>query len=152
VRSDAAAWDAFVEGTEHGSYLQLDGWARVKAPNGWTARRVVAGPPGARIGLQVLLRRPRPLPWAFAYGPRGPVAEAWTAAAIEELTAAIRAAGPTFGRVSHLRIDPEVEADGPHDPGGALRAALEGAGWHAAASVQPPTSRVVDFSPDQETL
>jgi lipid II:glycine glycyltransferase (peptidoglycan interpeptide bridge formation enzyme) len=43
---DPAAWDAFVEGTEHGSYLQLDGWAQVKAANGWAARRIVAGAPG----------------------------------------------------------------------------------------------------------
>lgn len=151
-RSDAATWDAFVESTEHGSYLQLDGWARVKAPNGWVCRRVVAGDSGERIGLQVLLRRPRPLPWAFAYAPRGPVAEAWTASAISGLTAALHAASPELGRVSHVRVDPEVEADGPHDPGGALCSALEGAGWRPAPSVQPPTSRVVDLAADEQAL
>ncbi len=152
LRRDASAWDAFVEGTEHGSYLQLDGWARVKAPNGWRARRVVAGDPGQRIGLQVLLRRPRPLPWAFAYAPRGPVAEAWTPAAIAELTGALRAAGPELGRISHVRVDPEVEADGPDDQGGALRTAMERAGWQAAPSIQPPTSRVVDLAADEDAL
>jgi len=152
LRRDAVAWDAFVEGTEHGSYLQLDGWAQVKAPNGWLARRVVAGRQGERIGLQLLLRRPRPLPWAFAYAPRGPVAEAWTASAIDELTAALRAAGPAIGRVSHVRIDPEVEADGPNDPGGTLRAALERAGWRTAPSIQPPTSRVVDLAAGEDDL
>ncbi len=152
LRRDAAAWDAFVEGTEQGSYLQLDGWARVKAPNGWVARRVVAGAAGERIGLQVLLRRPRPLPWSFAYAPRGPVAEAWTAASISALTAALRAASAELGRVSHVRVDPEVEADGPDDPGGALRSAFESAGWQPAASVQPPTSRVVDLAPDEDVL
>ena len=71
---DAAAWDAFVEGDR----------ARVVPP----ARRLGAGQGAerldsradvigrrrraARIGAQVLLRRPRPLPWAFAYAPRGP--------------------------------------------------------------------------------
>jgi peptidoglycan pentaglycine glycine transferase (the first glycine) len=149
---DPAAWDAFVEGTRHGSYLQLDGWARVKAPNGWAARRIVAGAPGRRIGMQVLLRRPRPLPWAFAYAPRGPVAEAWTAGAINDLTAALRAARADLGRVSHVRIDPEVEADGPDDPGGSLRAALEGAGWQPGPSVQPPTSRLIDLSASEEAL
>jgi lipid II:glycine glycyltransferase (peptidoglycan interpeptide bridge formation enzyme) len=152
LRRDGAAWDAFVEGTEHGSYLQLDGWARVKAPNGWVARRIVTGAPGERIGLQVLLRRPRPLPWAFAYAPRGPVAEAWTAGSIDALTTALRGAGRDLGRVSHVRIDPEVEADGPHDPSGALRAALERAGWRPAPSVQPPTSRVVDLAPGEDAL
>ena len=152
LRRDPAAWDAFVEGTEHGSYLQLDGWARVKAANGWTARRILAGEPGARIGLQVLLRRPRPLPWAFAYAPRGPVAEAWTPAAVLALPAELRAAGGALGRVSHVRIDPEVEADGPDDAAGSLRAALAVAGWRPAASVQPPSTRVVDLGADEAVL
>ena len=151
-RGDPAAWDAFVEGTEHGSYLQLDGWARVKAPNGWVARRVVTGAPGARIGMQVLLRRPRPLPWSFAYAPRGPVAETWTPEAIRALTGALRGATADLGRVSHVRIDPEIEADGPQDPGGSLRAALEAAGWQAAPSIQPPSSRVVDLGADEAAL
>jgi peptidoglycan pentaglycine glycine transferase (the first glycine) len=149
---DEAAWDAFVESTAHGSYLQLAGWARVKRPNGWAARRILAGEPGARIGMQLLLRRPRPLPWAFAYAPRGPVAETWTPAAIASLTAAIRAARDDLGRVSHVRIDPEVELDGPDDPGGALRGGLAAAGWQPAPSVQPPTSRVIDLGPDEEAL
>ena len=146
--AEPSAWDAFVEGTEHGSYLQLAGWARVKAANGWAARRVVAGAPGSRIGMQLLLRRPRPLPWAFGYAPRGPVAESWTAEALAELTGAIRAARVELGRVSHLRIDPEVEAGGPDDRDGALRAGLAGAGWTPAPSVQPPSSRVIDLAAD----
>ena len=150
--SSAETWDAFVESTEHGSYLQLDGWARVKAANGWSARRIVTGDGGARIGIQLLLRRPRPLPWAFAYAPRGPVAEAWGAGAIDRLTASIREARPELGRVSHVRIDPEVEVDGPQDPGGALRAALEAAGWRPGPSIQPPSSRVIDLAADEDAL
>jgi lipid II:glycine glycyltransferase (peptidoglycan interpeptide bridge formation enzyme) len=151
-RRDPVAWDAFVEGTAHGSYLQLAGWARVKAPNGWAAHRLLAGEPGRRIGLQLLLRRPRPLPWSLGYAPRGPVAEAWTALALADLTAAIREARPALGRVSHVRVDPEVEADGPDDPGGALRDAFAAAGWRAAPSVQPPTSRVIDLAADEAAL
>lgn len=152
LRRDDAAWDAFVEGTEHGSHLQLHAWTRVKAANGWSARRVVAGAPGSRSGLQLLLRRPRPLPWTFAYGPRGPVAEAWTAAALGELTVAIRAAAPDLGRVSHIRIDPAVEENGPEDRDGMVRAALAAAGWAMAPAVQPPTSRVIDLAADEEAL
>ena len=73
---EPAAWDAFVEANELGSYLQRTAWARVKTVNGWSSARVVAGG-AAPIGAQVLLRRPRPLPWAFAYAPRGPVASMW---------------------------------------------------------------------------
>ena len=36
----ADAWDAFVEASDPGSYLQLGGWATVKAVNGWSAQRL----------------------------------------------------------------------------------------------------------------
>ena len=41
---------------------------------------------GDAIGAQVLVRRPRPLPWAFAYAPRGPVARTWSADEIGAFT------------------------------------------------------------------
>ena len=124
-------WDAFVEASEPGSYLQLSPWAGVKAVNGWSSHRIVAdAEPGGPIGAQILVRRPRPMPWAFAYAPRGPVATSWTPAAIEAFTGRVRGGLPSAaGRVSHLRIDPEIEADGPSDPDGALRRALRAAGW-----------------------
>ena len=107
LRRDPAAWDAFVERTEYGSYLQLDGWARVKAANGWAARRIVAGAPGAPDRDAAPPAPARPLPWAFAYAPRGPVAESWTTEAVGELTAAIRAApkepGPCLARSDRPR-------------------------------------------------
>ncbi len=56
------------------------------------------------------------------------------------------------GRVSHLRIDPEIELDGPQDPDGALRRDLGSAGWRPASSIQPNASRVIDLRPDEEAL
>ena len=102
--AEPAAWDAFVVSNELGSYLQRTAWARVKAVNGWTSARVVAG--GASpIGAQVLLRRPRPLPWAFAYAPRGPVAAAWTAASLGDVHggAAVGLARPGLARADRSR-------------------------------------------------
>ena len=135
-----AAWDAFVADGRPGSYLQLAGWARVKAVNGWTHERIVSGvdhpsisgapsPPDAAsvVGAQVLLRRPRPLPWTFAYAPRGPVTAAWTTDTIAAFTDACRAALPSH-RVSHLRIDPELERDAGIDEGGALPRSVRAAG------------------------
>ena len=90
---DAAAWDRFVETQEPGSYMQRTEWAAVKAVNGWTAHRIVAEPgqsADAPIGAQILVRRPRPMPWGFAYAPRGPVATTWSAASIEAFTTGIR--------------------------------------------------------------
>ncbi len=143
-------WDGFVAAAPLGSYLQRTAWARVKAVNGWRDVRVVAAGGDGPIGAQILLRRPRPLPWAFAYAPRGPVAAAWTAESIARFTAAVRSA--RLGRVSHLRIDPEVEADGPFDGAGALRTALEAAGWRTAPPIQPARTRIIDLRADEDAL
>jgi peptidoglycan pentaglycine glycine transferase (the first glycine) len=154
VERDAAAWDGWVAGTTLGSYLQLTPWAAVKAANGWSSIRLATsgdadGAPPA--GAQVLLRRPRPMPWAFAYAPRGPVATDWSAGTIEALTDRLRV-GLRAARVSHLRIDPEVERDGPLDPDGALRDGLRLAGWRPASPIQPGSTRVVDLRADEEAL
>jgi lipid II:glycine glycyltransferase (peptidoglycan interpeptide bridge formation enzyme) len=159
---DDAAWDALVERGNPGSYLQLSGWARVKAVNGWAADRIVAGAttnsaaghrPGPVIGAQVLLRRPRPLPWTIAYAPRGPVTEAWTAEAVAAFTEeARRALRAHPGRIAHLRIDPEIEAGGARDRDGAIRHALRAAGWRPADPIQPNATRIVDLTMDEDAL
>ena len=153
---DDPSWDAFVAAGDPGSYLQLAGWSRVKAVNGWTRARLIGGSTAAAatpVGAQILLRRPRPLPWAFAYAPRGPVTAAWTTESIGTFTAEIgsglRRAG---GRVSHLRIDPEIELDGPLDPDGVLRRSFRAAGWRPAPPIQPNATRIIDLTPDEGTL
>ena len=153
--ADPTSWDAFVEASDPGSYLQLPAWASVKAVNGWTAHRISAeaGGPGGTIGAQILVRRPRPMPWGFAYAPRGPVASGWTPDAIGAFTAAIRERLPAAaGRISHVRIDPEIEADGLLDPDGALRRALQDSGWRPAAPIQPNATRVIDLHGDEDAL
>lgn len=148
--TDGEDWDTRVERSEPGSYLQLRAWAAVKAVNGWTAHRVVADD---RVGAQILVRRPRPLPWGFAYAPRGPVARDWSVDEIRALTDAVRADLPrSAGRVSHLRIDPEIELDGPHDLDGRVRRALREAGWRPAPPIQPASTRVIDLRPDEDAL
>ncbi len=153
VAIDSEAWDAFVAASEPGSYLQSSPWARVKAVNGWRAMRIVSEIAGGRIGAQVLVRRPRSWPWAFAYAPRGPVASDWSAGAIGAFTDAVgemlRATGE---RVAVVRIDPELERDGPLDPDGELRRALRTAGWRAAPPVQPDMTRVIDLRADESAL
>jgi lipid II:glycine glycyltransferase (peptidoglycan interpeptide bridge formation enzyme) len=151
--ADDAAWDAFVAGADPGSYLQLSGWARVKAVNGWSSQRLLAGRGGDAIGAQVLVRRPRPMPWGFAYAPRGPVAASWTAEAIDRFTDETRTGLPKLaGRVSHLRIDPEIERDGPLDADGSLRRALRRSGWRPATPIQPTSTRIIDLRADEQTL
>ncbi len=156
---DPEAWDQFVEASEPGSYLQLGGWAAVKAVNGWSAHRLVTdadatdGRSRPWIGAQVLVRRPRPMPWGFAYAPRGPVAAAWTAETIECFTHEARRSLPLdAGRVSHLRVDPEIELDGPLDSDGRLRRAFRVAGWRPASPIQPNATRIVDLRADEVAL
>ncbi len=156
---DPSAWDRFVAGSDPGSYLQTSAWAAVKAVNGWSAHRVMAGgtaegtPEGSAIGAQVLVRRPRPMPWGFAYAPRGPVAAGWTPAVVGAFTTALRDRLPTTaGRVSHVRIDPEIEADGADDPDGTLRAALRTAGWRPTPPIQPNATRIIDLRADEDAL
>jgi lipid II:glycine glycyltransferase (peptidoglycan interpeptide bridge formation enzyme) len=147
---DTDAWDALVESSDPGSYLQLSGWAAVKAVNGWASHRVLAAD---RVGAQVLVRRPRPLPWAFAYAPRGPLGGGWTADELGAFTDAVRREVPRLaGRVSHLRIDPEIEVDGTYDQGGSLRRALAGYGWRPAPPIQPSSTRVIDLTADESVL
>jgi lipid II:glycine glycyltransferase (peptidoglycan interpeptide bridge formation enzyme) len=147
---EPADWDALVESSDPGSYLQLSAWAAVKAANGWAAHRILAGP---RVGAQVLVRRPRPLPWGFAYAPRGPVASAWSDEEVGAFSEAIRTRLPrASGRVSHLRIDPEIERDGPHDGDGRLRRALRDAGWRPASPIQPASTRIIDLRADEDAL
>ena len=144
------AWDAFVEASDPGSYLQLGGWATVKAVNGWQAHRVVE--PGV-VGAQILVRRPRPLPWGFAYAPRGPVAATWSPDEIATFSEQVRSGlGSVAGRVSHLRIDPEIETDAGPDAGGAVRRAFVDAGWRPAPPIQPASTRVIDLGPDEDAL
>ena len=150
---DPERWDAFVAGSDPGSYLQLSAWATVKAVNGWSAHRILAETT-TPIGAQILVRRPRPMPWGFAYAPRGPVAATtWTPEAIADFTAAVRdRLQASAGRISHVRIDPEIEVDGPLDPDGSLRRALRAAGWRSAPPIQPNATRIVDLRPDEEAL
>lgn len=155
IATDDQAWDAFVAAGSPGSYLQLAGWAAVKHVNGWSHVRVVAEPPSEAVpsvGAQILLRRPRPLPWAFAYAPRGPVTAAWTPETIGAFTAQIRSLPRAIGRISHLRIDPEIEQDGPLDPDSAVRSSLRAAGWRPATPIQPNATRIIDLTPDEATL
>ncbi|HEX7431967.1 MAG TPA: peptidoglycan bridge formation glycyltransferase FemA/FemB family protein [Candidatus Limnocylindrales bacterium] len=172
---DNASWDSFVARSNPGSYLQTTAWAEVKAPNGWTPVRFIGSSIGASqppadvatadedapeqageetaFGVQVLMRRPRLFPWAFAYAPRGPVLERWNTATLEAFTGELRhmiVSLPT--KVSHVRIEPEIELNGPLDVDGDFRHALRRCGWRSATPIQPPRTRQIDLRPDEAAL
>jgi peptidoglycan pentaglycine glycine transferase (the first glycine) len=147
-------WDAFVQASDPGSYLQLAAWAEVKAVNGWRAVRSVETDASDQplIGAQILVRRPRPMPWAFAYAPRGPVAADWSRDAIARFTTTLRGLRSVSGPVAHVRIDPEIELDGPFDTDGALRESLRATGWRPAPPIQPSATRLIDLQADEQAL
>ena len=157
------AWDAFVASADTGSYLQQSGWARVKAVNGWTSVRLVSGalaassaisaPSAPLIGAQILVRRPRPLPWGFAYAPRGPVSTGWSDEHVAVFSDLLRRRlRRKAGRIAHVRIDPEVELGGPHDQDGSFRRALRTSGWRPGSPIQPESTRVIDLHPSEADL
>ena len=177
---DPLTWDRFVSSCTPGSYLQTSAWAEVKAPNGWTPLRfmgsripvepasgaVAAGLPAnaagfdhgaagqeSAFGAQLLIRRPRMFPWAFAYAPRGPILERWDAPTLEAFTAGLReAVNSGAARISHVRIEPEIELNGPADLDGDLRRALRRLGWRAGTPIQPARTRQVDLTADEAAL
>jgi peptidoglycan pentaglycine glycine transferase (the first glycine) len=147
-----AAWDAFVDSQSGPSYLQLGAWARAKEANGWSAVRI-ADDAGDPIGAQVLMLRAGPLPWAFAYAPRGPVLGRWDAASVARATELLRDGLRGHpARVSHLRIDPEIEMDAADGAGPAVVEWLRACGWSPADALQPNASRLVDLRADEDAL
>lgn len=155
VRVDPGAddrWDAFVEANPRASYLQLSGWARSKAANGWRSWAVGTEAPGGPVGARILLRRPAGVPWTFGYAPRGPVASAWEAASLSALTEQVRLGARGLERISHVRVDPEIELDGLEDAEGSTRRTFAALGWRPAPAIQPEVTRVIDLIPDEAAL
>ena len=105
------------------------------------------------FGVQLLIRKPRIFPWGFAYAPRGPVFGAWNEAVLEAFTATLRqAVASSATPISHVRIEPEIELNGPVDVDGEFRHALRRNAWRAGTPIQPPRTRQVDLRADEAAL
>ena len=110
--------------------------------------------PTAAIGAQILVRRPRPMPWAFAYAPRGPVATAWTPAAIDAFTECLPDGPPAPWPVASATCGSTRRSrrTARSTRAGALRRALRAAGWRPAPPIQPASTRVIDLRADEAAL
>lgn len=144
LRTDDAAWDAFVEGSDTAFPLQMTAWAAAKAPYGWSAARVSADGGSGPIGAQVLLRRLGPGPYAMGYLPRGPVATAFDGPSVDAFTAALRDFARAR-RLTHLTADPGLEGTAHHP-------LLESAGWRRSDPVQLGSTQIIDLSETEEAL
>jgi peptidoglycan pentaglycine glycine transferase (the first glycine) len=117
------------------------------------AQAFASRPSAGRFGCQLLIRKPRAFPWAFAYAPRGPICEKWDSGTLLSLTADLRQALSTLpGKTSHVRIEPEIELNGPSDLDGELRHALRTGGWRPGTPIQPPRTRQIDLAVDEPAL
>jgi hypothetical protein len=109
--------------------------------------------PETEFGAQLLIRRPRMFPWAFAYAPRGPVLGRWDLPTLEAFTAAVRTAVASYPQpVSHVRIEPEIELGGHDDIDGALRHGLRHCGWRPGTPIQTTRTRRIELGASEEAL
>jgi peptidoglycan pentaglycine glycine transferase (the first glycine) len=143
---DDAAWDAFVATSRTPTYLQTAAWASVKRLNGWGSTRIVAPSSSGIVGAQMLIARPRFVPWGVGYIPRGPISpDGLDRSTVEAFTQVLHVAA-SWHRLAYVRVEPDVEADASvaHD--------LIRAGWRPAHAAQPVQSRVVDLSVGERRL
>ena len=140
---DGAAWDELVRATGRGHLLQSAGWAEVKRPTGWIARRFVLEDGDRRAGVAQVLLKALPLGLTLAYAARGPLVAA------ADLPEALRAIGAELAaeRCAGLLADPEVP------PSPELAAALERSGARpAGVFVQPRRTLLIDLTRSPEEL
>lgn len=145
LRSDPAAWDAFVGRMPLGTVPQLTAWAEANRSKGWRAKRIVVDSPDGTIGAQLLVHGTRFSPWSRGYAARGPLARTYSAAALEAFTEEVRRAGRRL-RLTHVIVDPELPRG---DPAGDALVAL---GWRRIGHIQVNQTRVVDLTRTEEVL
>jgi len=144
LRSDAAAWDDFVESSDTAFPLQMTPWAEAKEPTGWTSARVFADGGSGPIGGQVLMRGLGPGPFAMGYLPRGPVATVFDQTSVDAFTSELRDFARTR-RLTHITADPGLEGTA-HDE------LLAAAGWRSSDAVQLGSTQIIDLSKSEEEL
>jgi lipid II:glycine glycyltransferase (peptidoglycan interpeptide bridge formation enzyme) len=145
--ADRDAWNAFVERAPYRSFPQLWEWGELREPAGWRPIRLAVGerPDAPLAGAQVLVRAVPLLGWRLGYAPRGPIGQLDQPAVRGALLAALRDLAREEG-IATVKVDPEATGG---DPFGVV---LLAAPWRPSAKVQPPRTRLIDLSLDEETL
>ncbi|MEX0710195.1 MAG: peptidoglycan bridge formation glycyltransferase FemA/FemB family protein [Chloroflexota bacterium] len=145
--TDRDAWNDFVEHAPYRSFPQLWEWGELREPAGWRAIRFAVGEREDQplAGAQVLIRTVPLVGWRLGYAPRGPIGQFDEPETRSSLVAALRHLRVREG-IATLKVDPEATAGDP------LGAALLGPRWRPSAKVQPPRTRVIDLSLDEDAL
>lgn len=147
LMTDADRWNDFVEHARYAAFPQLWEWGELRRAAGWRPVRLAVGggDRALRAGAQLLLKPIPLLGWHLAYAPRGPVGEVDDPEVLSALVAAVRALARDE-RIATLRIDPEATAEDP------VGSRLLSRPWRAAERVQPPRTRVIDLTVDEDRL
>jgi lipid II:glycine glycyltransferase (peptidoglycan interpeptide bridge formation enzyme) len=141
-------WNRFVETASFRSFPQLWEWGELREPSGWRPVRLAIGPEPAQpplAGAQVLIRDVPMVGWRLGYAPRGPVGDLDDADVRGTMTSALRALAHDEG-IATIKVDPEATPDG------AFGQALMRPPWRGAAKVQPPRTRLIDLTQDEDAL
>jgi peptidoglycan pentaglycine glycine transferase (the first glycine) len=134
-------WDEAVASSATPSYLQTTAWAAIKRENGWEPFRFTTE---QGLRAQVLVLRPRGMPWGMGYVPRGPIG-GLDAAGAQAFTSRLHAEARRR-RLGYVRIEPEAEA------GAGIEEALRQSGWRPAPHVQPESTRIIDLERDEAAI
>lgn len=139
------AWEAFLAETPGAHYTQSTLWAKIKAPGGWRASRVVLTREGRIVAGTQLLIRQLPLAGAIGYVPKGPVvagaAPDLARLALDALHMAARAQ-----RVRYLAVQPP-------QGGEQIATLLRGQGFQPQPRLGTcPATLRVDLAPDLEAV
>ncbi len=164
--TDAAAWNAYLQGLPHAHILQSWPWGEHKATTtGWHPEHFAYAAPDGTVQAVagVLTRRVGPL--RVMYAPRGPALDYTNADTLRAVLAHLEG----LARRRHvvwLKIDPDLprafglpaqadpdRPDQPHAPGLMLEQTLEARGWRFSASqVQFRNTLVHDLTPTEDDL
>ncbi len=143
---DVRRWDEFVLAQAAYSITHSFGWGELKGAFGWRPRRFLLREDGRpRAGAQILAR---PLPiigGALWYAPRGLLVDYGDAAALAELTAALKDVAQGAGAVA-LKIEPMARV-------GADVSGLAALGYVARGrGVQPRRTLYLDLTRDENDI
>jgi len=144
--TDAGAWDAFVLSRDEYSITHSWAWGELKGAFGWRPRRFVLLAGDVTVAGAQVLGRPIPLLGGeLWYAPRGFLVDWQDAAALAELTAALRTAGRRAG-AAFVKVEPMAREG--RDP-----AVLEGLGYRRAAKgIQPRHTLYLDLTKSEDEL
>jgi len=149
AQSDAAAWQALLEGTPSGDILHDWEWATVAELDGTPARRFVLEDGGKLVAVVSAQVRRTTLGRSFWYVPRGPVLDYDHPDALGRLQRVVNGlhAAAQGDRAIAVRIEPRVER------GSAAATLFDQVGLtRVDATLQTPDTRLVDLLPDDELL